>query len=393
MSYTIQATPPSLSSVHGDLIWTVAYPEHTADPVTYPNFKFVGDLYINGVLEATIKKVPDPVTNIGIFNMGQIIRSYLETTFNPTAATFLAQTLPTGAFNIKVTMKFGEEYSYTTYTNLLLDSERTYFNNYNSRLTGISTSLYGYSNKPLTTRPYKTFYWCDGANNFIPYFPTSTSPFTITVTSYDPNGTLWNQDTEIITPANANDCLIFNCSPAAINQAIPLMIDDFPTYYTIEFGAGGEVYRFDKKCECAYEVFTLHFLNKFGGFESKEFTKVSRKTIQIEKKDFGKLPYTVDSSGFVSYKNTNNVYNESRSTYSSQFQEKMVLNSDFITDEEYLWLEELVLSPLVYVEQDGYFFPVTITETDYEPKKYINDELTNLTLSIEFGGQYSAQYR
>ena len=108
---TIQATPPAYSSVHGDLIYTVAEVVHTADPITYPNYKFIGDVYINSTLVARIKKVPDPVTKIGIFNVGQVVRNYIATTFNPTANSLVAQSLSLGQFNLSVTMKFGEEYA------------------------------------------------------------------------------------------------------------------------------------------------------------------------------------------------------------------------------------------------------------------------------------------
>jgi len=53
----------------------------------------------------------------------------------------------------------------------------------------------------------------------------------------------------------------------------------------------------------------------------------------------------------------------------------------------------LVLSPLVYFEQDGYFMPIAITQTNYVFNKFVNDKLTNLTLDVQFGEQYNAQYR
>ena len=177
MSYTIQATPPDLSSVHGDLIYTVAYPEHTADPVTYTNYKFVGDLYINSVLVSRIKKIPNPETNIGIFNIGQIVRNYVSTVFNPTAGDIRSQVLSDGEFRVSVEMKFGEEYAYTMYTNLVTDSTRTFFNNYNGRLSGILTSLDGYENKPLTTRPTATKLRCDSSFNF-PVLQNASSTLT-----------------------------------------------------------------------------------------------------------------------------------------------------------------------------------------------------------------------
>lgn len=137
----------------------------------------------------------------------------------------------------------------------------------------------------------------------------------------------------------------------------------------------------------------IHFLNQYGGFESRIFSKVSRKTYDITRADFGKLPYTVDGSGAVSYKSDNNVYNENRSTYSVQFNEKLQLNSDLLTDAEYTWLSDLVLSPMIYIEDGGYFFPCVITDTSYEPKRVANDDLTNLTINIEYGTLLNAQYR
>ncbi len=71
----------------------------------------------------------------------------------------------------------------------------------------------------------------------------------------------------------------------------------------------------------------------------------------------------------------------------------MTLNSDLLTDAEYIWLQDLILSPMVYIEDSGYFFPCVITDNDYEPKKYINDDLSNLVINIEFGKQQNAQYR
>ncbi len=396
MAITIQATPAAYSSVQDDLIYTVAEVAHTADPVTYPNYKFVGDVYIGATLVARIKKIPDPITRIGIFNIGQIVRNYISTTFNPTANSLVSQRLGNGEFSLSVTMEFGEEYAYTTYTNLVSDSARVFFNNYNGRLIGGTTSL-TQIDKVVTTRPYATPVRNDSAFNFISFLASDTNVVTVRIKSYNYSNTLVTSYNYSLTPGAANELIVMNASKSAINAASAGMINDSIKYYTVQFDtpniADDVTYQFNMICEAVYDIYTLHFLNKFGGFESKDFAKVSRKTISIEKKDFGKLPYTVDSSGVVSYKNANKVYNESRSVYSSQYKEKMTLNSDLLTDAEYTWLEELVLSPMVYIEDNGYFFPVVIVETNYEPKKNINDDLTNLTINIEFGEQLNAQYR
>jgi hypothetical protein len=228
---------------------------------------------------------------------------------------------------------------------------------------------------------------------FVPYFPTTTSLVSVTVT---PTGGGSGFSTSF-TPANAYDLQVLNISPVALNAISPGAINASTTSYTVQVGS--ETYTLKIICEPFYDTYMVHFLNKYGGFESKIFNKVSRKTLDITRKDFGKLPYTVDSSGVVSYKNSNGVYNESRSVYASQYKEKLTLNSDILTDAEYTWLDNLILSPMVYLQDGSYFFPCVITDNNYEPKKIINDELTNLTINIdltiniEYGQTLNTQFR
>lgn len=387
MAYTITYTPPVYSSVHDSLVYTVSYPEHTSDPVTYPNYKFIGDVYIGAVLVARIKKVPDPITAIGIFDVGQIVRNYLTTVFNPSAASLVAQQMGDGVFSVSVQMKFGEEYAFTDTLNSVTDSARVFFNNYNGRLTGITSSLSSFTNKIATNRPLANQTFLTTPFNFISYFPIVGTGISIVVTPT--GGGIAYSGT--ITPSASFVLQVINVSPVALNATQAGTITANTTSYTVVIG--GQTFTFSLICEAQYTTYMVHFLNQYGGFESKLFTKVSRRTFDVTRKDFGKLPYTVDSGGIVTFKNANGVYNESRSAYSEQYKEKLQLNTDNLTDAEYIWLQDLILSPMVYIEQGGYFFPCVITDNNYEPKKNVNDDMSNLTINVEFGNQLNSQYR
>lgn len=402
MSLTIQHNPSTYHSVHGDLIFTVVDIVKASDPVSYPDYKYVADVYIGAELVAREKAVPHPDTKIGIFNLSNIIRNYVANSFSPTANAIRAQQLGLGEFNIVSTVKFGEEFGFTLYTNVTVDSARTYYNHYNGRMVGDLTLLDNYLDKPITVRPLTTPVRDDSRFNFIPYLPTDTDNVTVTVKAYTLAGALLNTYTTNIVPSAANTQQLYNASVAAINTASPgFIVGGLTGYYTVQFVnpniTDEPIYRFDMKCEAKYEVFTLHFMNKFGGMESRDFTKVSRKTIDIERSEFGKLGYTMDVSGVISYSNANKVYNETRQAYSRQYKEKMILNTDILTDEEYTWLGDLILSTMVYVEvlsgSDSYFLPCAIVENNYDFRKAVNDKLTNLTLNIEFGEQFNSQYR
>lgn len=381
---TITATPSAYSSVHSDLIYTVTDPK-TSDPILYPNYKFIGDVYIGATLVARLKRVQDPVTGVGIFNVGQAVRNYLATIFNPTPAVLVAQTLGNGNFSLLVQMKFGEEYTGTTTLDIVTDSARVYYNNYNNRNLGVST-LAGKLNDVASNGPATRYAFSNSAFYFVPYFPTSGSAVSYSITPVGGG----NVYASTFTPASL-EMQVLNLSPLALNALSSGTINSSTTQYTVVIG--GETLVFKIICEAIYNPYTVHFLNQYGGFESFIFPKVSRNPIDIQSKDFGKLPYSVDGSGVVSYKNSNNVYNETVSTYSKQFRERMILNSDVLTDAEYRWLQELVLSTMVYLEDSGSFYPVKVAASNYEALKIVNDDLNNLTINIEFGNQLQSQQR
>lgn len=393
---TIQYNPGTYYSAHSDLLFTV-YDVKSTDGVTYPDYKYIADVYVGAVKVVTLKAVPRPDNKIGIFNIGPVVRNYVAATFNPTANAILCQTMGSLEFFVSVTVKFGEDYDFVTYSNILTDSARVYFNHYNGRLLGQNTSLTAYADKPLTTRPAITPLRRDSAFNFIPFLPSDTDNVTVTIKTYNYADTLAQTINLTVTPAAANTLQQLNLSRNSINANTPGAITDYIKYFTVLFTtpniSDDVTLRFDLTCEGIYEVYSIHFLNKFGGWETRDFTKVSRKTIEIDKQEFGKLGYTMDSSGVISYKNSNNVYNETRSVYASQYKEKMTLNTDILTDAEYTWLAELILSPQVYVEMGGYFIPVNIIGNNYEFKKVIVDELTNLTINVEWGDTFNAQFR
>lgn len=525
MAIVINDHPGDYYSAHGDLLFVVYEATKSNDETNYPNYKYVADVYVDGTLAARIKKWPQPDSKRGIFNIGPVVRSYLANVFSP-ATTFLAQSIGEDEFFAKVTVKFGEEYDDTLYTNLTIDQDRFYFNHYNGRLIGTRTALSAKLGLGLTNRPLNNYVTLASGKSFIPFFPNATSTpieiktynhvnalvetkntsyvptngkatvtisyqlsqlngvdvdlfiyvngvetllvFIDTVATFDVTegdtvlakmitegdaqpwpgtGTPWAnmyitedsvtiynqittdqgtpdqhvlyetsfvvQDRDYFIGAFADNTTVpttdivdntttdyfvpykiqlFDASPTPINLLYPGLITDYIKYYTVQIGSTS-IYRFDLVCEPRYDTYTLHFLNQYGGYESRLFSKISRKRIEVSKKSFGKLPYTISDAGLIQYRNSNNVYNEQRSIYFSQFTEPWTLNTDILSDEEYTWLQDLIVSPEVYLEQDGYFIPVTIQSNNYEKRKQINDKLTNLTLEIEFGENYTAQVR
>jgi hypothetical protein len=382
---TIQSTPPSYASVHADLLYVVAEPAKTADPVAYPNYKYICDVYVGGVLAARLKRVPDPTYKLGVFNIGAVVRNYMTSLFNPTGA-LVSQVAGEPNFYLSVLVKFGEEYAYTSYYNRLSDTTRQFYNHYDRGTANGVSDLFYFTNRLATNAPGTLEVLQTSSFCFINYFVSGPSPVPISIVSS--TGGVYHGT---FGPVNGNNLTTLNIAPTVLNALSPGLITPGTQSYTVTVGS--QVVRVNIVCEPIFNAYTVHFMNQYGGFETKLFSKVSRLTVNVEKKDFERLPYMVSAAGAVSYKSPNNVYYEKTYTYASQFSEKLVLNSDLLTDAEYAWLYDLVVSPLVFLQLGNEFIPVKLTDTNYESRRVANDGLTNLTINIDLGRTLNAQYR
>jgi hypothetical protein len=129
----------------------------------------------------------------------------------------------------------------------------------------------------------------------------------------------------------------------------------------------------DKSCQ-KYSPIRLHWLNNLGGFDAFTFTKVSRNFTDIERKMFKKFQP-------LNYPKTF----RAKTNYYTKSSDSIQINSDGLTDAEWIGLKELVLSPVVMMEYGATYIPVNIKETNYEEKQYVNDrQLSSLSLTLEY---------
>ena len=381
---TITSAPAQYSSAHDNIVYTVTQPTKTSDPVTYPNYKFIADVYVSGGLIARVKKVPNPATGVGVFDIQQIVHNYVASVFNPTLA-LLSQQSVNGEFSCSVQVIFGEEYSYVSYYNVLSDSVRIFYNSYNKNLTGNTSALVNKLSSFASNLMDKKYATLSTTYLLIPYFAVTAGTLNYTVITSDgvtQSGTLMVQALSMNT---------LNISPAVLNTLFAGLITGSTIWYKLTIGSNSVTTYLI--CEPRYTVYPVHFINQYGGFETKLFSKVSKTQIAVERKSFAKTEYTVDSAGVVSYFNSNNVYNEIDYVYASRFTERLTLNSDILTDAEYRWLYDLIVSPLVYVQTGLYHLPYKITDSSYDIKKVIVDDLTNLTITLTDSRQLNAQNR
>jgi hypothetical protein len=144
--------------------------------------------------------------------------------------------------------------------------------------------------------------------------------------------------------------------------------------------AVSEKMHFDITSECRYEVRRLEFLNSLGGFDTFNFTKVSRKSETIERK-FYKQNADNMVAGVIDYSLADKV----KTQYYTKSSPKIKLNSDNLSVDVYNWLLELIESPEIYLWENGERIAIQNITSDWEEKRADTDSVFNLEIDLELG--------
>ena len=127
-------------------------------------------------------------------------------------------------------------------------------------------------------------------------------------------------------------------------------------------------------------------------FETAAFNKSQRLTMDIERKTYTKRNYSFGNTS-VDFYNSKNVYNESNINYGSKINHAYKLTMDYLNDEEWEWVSELIYSPQIYMEYEGSYYPVGIKETNFEYSKIQNNQLRALEVNIDINQQRNGYRR
>lgn len=131
---------------------------------------------------------------------------------------------------------------------------------------------------------------------------------------------------------------------------------------------------------CKYETIRVHFMNRFGKFDSFNFPLVSRKNRATEKATYNK-PLGVMTAGVFGYTKKD----RSKTQFWSKAQTSLSVTSDWMTTSESCWMEDLLDSPFVFIQTDSStLIAVNVTDTAMEVKETENDDLINYTFTLEY---------
>jgi hypothetical protein len=114
--------------------------------------------------------------------------------------------------------------------------------------------------------------------------------------------------------------------------------------------------------------------------------------MDVQRKSYEKRDYTFGASS-VTYYDANKKYVDSKVNYLNKKDHAYKLTMNAPTDSQFEWLAELIDSPQVYFEMDGYFYPVSIKNTNFEYSKYVNNRLRVFEVEIDINQTRFSQLR
>lgn len=372
-----------------DNLWSIAYSSNSGQV----DFKYVFDVYVDGVQLVRTKVFPEPSNGRGYFDAMPIVKNEITYGwFNPAKNETSYATLcnQSDTLNEKIyQLRVGEDYSGTTYLNLVSGNVTTY--NYSAplfkrRQINIGQKLNKFlTNRPLSTKAKLT------DDILIPFFYDTSGNFYLEIKKYNySNSLIETKDTGATTYTLKYNQLDIGVD--AINRriladySVSNWIDSNVKYYTVQAIDSStailDTFIVNIDCNPLYTPINLYFINAFGMFDTARFDLASRLTMDVERKTFEQRNYTLNNSS-VTYYDTNNVYNESKINYGSKTNHSYKLTMNYPSDAEYIWLAELMVSPQIYAEIYGNYYPVSIKSNNYEYSTYTNNRLKALEIDID----------
>ena len=170
--------------------------------------------------------------------------------------------------------------------------------------------------------------------------------------------------------------------PTAWGSINPATILNDCIYYTVKLQDGSgdvsETFKFyiDSKCS-KYTPIRLHWLNRLGGFDSFNFIYKSEVDTDVKRSS-----YLQEHHNFTGSSWEYNKASRGNTVYNVEMTSTTRVNTDFLTDSESEWMEDLFTSPVVYQELNNELIAVTIDGKNIKRQTSLNDKLAQYTFDF-----------
>jgi hypothetical protein len=380
MSITVVSSPNTTQPAYNQMLFSI-----TSTRTAEPNFNFIADVYVAGVLVSRLLFPKQPGSTGITIDISPVIKNYVTYDMaNVYSATW--------AFNsnsqIAYFVQFGELYDVATVPTVFANLTRNPTSGSKYALNSIfdfeqftpnimasyNVSTFGYllKNNSITIK--------EGQDLFLSYYDPSAVVNSGKVLSGLP-------EYIVASPSVANQ-YVYNISvlwSEIVSQGLDTAVIANGFYdvelYDNSTAVVATIRVAVNSCQEKFPIYRLHWLNNLGGWDSYNFNKVSQESETIDRSQFKKitpLGYTANTRLIT--------------TYNTTIKDNVLCTSDWLSDDESVWMKSLLESPIVMLERDdNTFVPINLSDSAYDVKKYMNGRALH-NLSIRFDLTYN-RYR
>lgn len=365
MSFTQKVYPQEFQPVFNPIVFIV-------DSSNKGNcdYRYVGDLYVNGVLATRLFVYPEGPNDYGVFRIERILQDYISYDLKPNVVGFDSN--PNSI--VEYYMDFSDEFGtaspcdgITTVSSVVSTSSVFYaFNGAWQdqefiKYTSAENSLGNTSSKFLTKMPDNLPVVIDEYYTLSYLQPPATIGKYLIVTTYGQAGNLigtYLTQSPFLSASPTGFAKVHYISigvgPVQLNAvtlssgAQPVITASVFYYHCTILDAGfnsmteTKIFKIDKSC-FKFDVKRLWWWNRHGGFDAYSFKLKSLRNIDIGRAEYNKLKDTLHDKDF-GYMSSD----RGRTIMSVKAREIMTYNTGYMSEEEGLFLEELFTSPEVY---------------------------------------------
>ncbi len=179
-----------------------------------------------------------------------------------------------------------------------------------------------------------------------------------------------------IDPTLYTDTLLGSTPSTALNGAASYTIH-------LEDNTNAQIserFTFNVNQTCSkYNEVRVHWLNRLGGYDAFNFYMKSVHTTDIKKDKYDQQHHDWTGNAY-----TYDKQNRGTTDYNVALNKKLTVNTDYLTEDESVWLEDLATSPDIYIEENNELIAVNIDPRRIQRKTSLNDKLMQYTFELNY---------
>lgn len=242
--------------------------------------------------------------------------------------------------------------------------------------------------KFLTDAP-RTQYINSNQSAFLYFLSSSRGVANVRMEGYDPDGVQVSSGIIEFTLTNDYNYIacgtydIINSNASDWSTGNPATFLDDVSYYTVVVTGAGEqsetvTFYVDSKCS-KYTPIRLHWLNRLGGFDSYNFNMKS-----MEETDIKRATYLQEEHNFTGTSWEYNSASRGQTDYHISTQDKLTVNTDYMTEAESIWMNDLFTSPVVYQEVNNELIAMAGKPKMIKKQTSLNDKLMQYEFEMDY---------